>query len=228
MNSVPNTPDEYQKLVERVRASLRHASRGCVLEGIMADRYELRLSGEGGQGLVLAGKILAEAAAIYDDRNATQSQSYGPEVRGGASKSEVIIADGAIDYPKAERLDLLLALTQEAFDKYHRDLRPGGFLVVDAEAVTRLPDVSAWKLVRVPFEKLARERIGKSIVANIIALGVIVQLSQVVTEQAAEQAILARVPAGMEELNRRAFQLGLEAAEKVTQPASTSVSLKQT
>ncbi len=120
----------------------------------MAERYEMRLSGEGGQGLVLAGKILAEAAAIYDDKNATQSQSYGPEVRGGASKSEVIVSDGAIDYPKAENLDLLLALTQESFDKYHGDLRPGGWLVVDAEAVTRFPDVSQWKLVPVPFEKL--------------------------------------------------------------------------
>lgn len=89
--------------------------------------YELRLSGEGGQGLVLAGKILAEAAAIYDEKNATQSQSYGPEARGGASKSEVIISDGEIDYPKAENLDLLLALTQEAFDNYHEDLREGAF-----------------------------------------------------------------------------------------------------
>lgn len=181
----------------------------------MAYRYELRLSGEGGQGLVLAGKILAEAAVIYDEKNATQSQSYGPEARGGASKSEVIISDGEIDYPKAEDLDLLLALTQEAFDKYHEDLREGGFLVVDTEAVTRLPDVSKWKLVRVPFEKLAREQLGKSIVANIVALGVIIRLSGVVTEHAAEQAILARVPPGTEDLNREAFRLGLEAAEQV-------------
>src|SRR5208337_4140799 len=149
------------------------------------------------------GKILAEAAAIYDEKNATQSQSYGPEARGGASKSEVIISDGEIDYPKAEDLDLLLALTQESFDKYHKDLRVGGFLVVDTEAVTRLPDVSKWKLVRVPFEKLAREQLGKSIVANIVAIGVIVRLSGVVTEQAAEQAILARVPRGTEDLNRQ-------------------------
>ncbi len=181
----------------------------------MAFHYELRLSGEGGQGLVLAGKILAEAAVIYDQKNATQSQSYGPEARGGASKSEVIIADGEIDYPKAQDLDLLLALTQESFDKYHEDLRDGGFLVVDAEAVTRLPDVSKWKLVQVPFEKLARERLGKPIVANIVAIGVIVRLSGVISEQAAEQAILARVPRGTEDLNRAAFRLGLEAAQQV-------------
>ncbi len=179
----------------------------------MSFRYELRLSGEGGQGLVLAGKILAEAAAIYDDRNATQSQSYGPEARGGASKSDVIIADGAIDYPKAEKLDLQLALTQEAVDKYHADLRAGGWLVVDADGVTRVPE-GDWRVVKVPFERLAREKVGKAIVANIVALGVIVRLTQAVSEKAAEQAILARVPRGTEDLNRKAFELGLETARE--------------
>jgi 2-oxoglutarate ferredoxin oxidoreductase subunit gamma len=177
----------------------------------MGFRYELRLSGEGGQGLVLAGKILAEAAAIYDDHNATQSQSYGPEARGGASKSEVIISDGEIDYPKAENLDLLLALTQEAFDKYVGDLKPGGMLVIDKDAVTNLPD-GDWKLVKVSLVNLAREKVGKAIVANIVALGMIVRLMKVVTEEAAEQAILARVPKGTEDLNLRAFRLGLEVA----------------
>ena len=180
----------------------------------MSFRDELRLSGEGGQGLVLAGRILAEAAAIYDGKNATQSQSYGPEARGGASRSEVIIADGDIDFPKAQNLDLLLSLTQESFDKYHNDLRAGGFLIVDSDAVTRLPE-GDWKVVRVPFEKLAREQLGKAIVANIVALGVVVRLSKAVSEQAAEQAILARVPRGTEDLNRRAFQLGLAQAEAV-------------
>ena len=179
----------------------------------MAFRYELRLSGEGGQGLVLAGKILAEAAAIYDERNATQSQSYGPEARGGASKSEVIISDGEIDYPKAEKLDLQLALTQEAFDKYHKDIRPGGWLVVDSDAVTRLPE-NDWRVVQLPLVRLAREKLGRAIVANIVALGVIVRLSEVVTEEAAEEAILARVPRGTEDLNRKAYRLGLEVASE--------------
>jgi 2-oxoglutarate ferredoxin oxidoreductase subunit gamma len=177
-------------------------------------RYELRLSGEGGQGLVLAGKILAEAAAIYDERNATQSQSYGPEARGGASRSEVIIADGEIDYPKAEHLDLQLALTQEALDKYWKDLRPGGWLVIDSDAVTRVPE-GDWRIVRVPFVRLARERLGRPVVANILALGVIVRLTGVVSEEAVEEAILARVPRGTEELNRKAYQLGLVIASEV-------------
>lgn len=185
----------------------------------MGFRYELRLSGEGGQGLVLAGRILAEAAAIYDERNATQSQSYGPEARGGASKSEVIVSDGEIDYPKAERLDLQLALTQEALDKYWKDLRPGGWLVVDSEAVTRLPE-GDFRLAQIPFVRLAREELGKPIVANMIALGVLVKLTEVVSEEAAEQAILARVPRGTEDLNRRAYQLGLEVAAGVAEAAA--------
>ncbi len=180
----------------------------------MSFRYEMRLSGEGGQGLVLAGKILAEAAAIYDDRNATQSQSYGPEARGGASKSEVIISDGEIDFPKAESLDLLLALTQEALDKYHDDLKPGGLLLVDADAVTRLPE-GEWKVIQVPFIRIAREKIGRAIVANIVAVGVIVRLSGAVSVKAAEEAILARVPRGTEELNLEAFRTGLATAEEV-------------
>lgn len=181
----------------------------------MTFRYEMRLSGEGGQGLVLAGKILAEAAAIYDDRNATQSQSYGPEARGGASKSEVIISDGDIDYPKAENLALLLALTQEALDKYLKDLRPGGLLIIDSEAVTKVPD-GDWRVVKVPLVASARDKLGKAIVANIVALGLIVRLSQAVTEDAVEQAILTRVPRGTEELNRSAFHLGLELAKEIT------------
>jgi 2-oxoglutarate ferredoxin oxidoreductase subunit gamma len=177
----------------------------------MTFRYEMRLGGEGGQGLVLAGRILAEAAAIYDGRNATQSQSYGPEARGGASKSEVIIADDEIDYPKAEHLDLQLALTQEACDKYHKDMRPGGWLIVDSDAVTKLPE-GDWRVVRVPFARLAREKLGKAIVANIVALGVIARLSKAVSEKAVEEAIMARVPRGTEELNRNAYLLGLQLA----------------
>jgi 2-oxoglutarate ferredoxin oxidoreductase subunit gamma len=178
----------------------------------MGFRYELRLSGEGGQGLVLAGKILAEAAAIYEDYNATQSQSYGPEARGGASKSEVIISDGEIDYPKAENLDLLLALTQEACNKYIDDLGPNGILVIDQDAVQQIPK-GEWKVHPVPLIRLAREKVGRAIVANIVALGLIVRLMNVVGDESAEQAILARVPKGTEDLNLRAFRLGLEVAD---------------
>ena len=180
----------------------------------MSFRYEVRLSGEGGQGLVLAGKILAEAAAIYDGKNATQSQSYGPEARGGASRSEVIISDDDIDYPKATSIDLLLALTQESSDKYSSDLKEDGIFLVDSDAVTKFPEGN-YKLYKVPISEIAREKIGKVVVANIVALGLIAELAKIVSVDALESAVLARVPKGTEELNMKAFRTGMEVAREL-------------
>ncbi|GAB4376360.1 MAG: 2-oxoacid:acceptor oxidoreductase family protein [Acidobacteriota bacterium] len=180
----------------------------------MSFHYEIRLSGEGGQGLVLAGKILAEAAAIYDGINATQSQSYGPEARGGASRSEVILSDGDIDFPKAQNLDLLLALTQESCDKYARDLKPGGLLLVDEDAVQNVPE-GQFRVWRIPMIRLAREKLGRQIVANMIALGVITQAAGIVSEEAVRNAILARVPKGTEQINIEAFELGVSLAKEM-------------
>jgi 2-oxoglutarate ferredoxin oxidoreductase subunit gamma len=175
----------------------------------MSYRYEIRLSGEGGQGLVLAGKILAEAAAIYDNKNATQSQSYGPEARGGASRSEVIISDEEIDYPKAIHIDLLLALTQESCNKYVKDLKDSGILVIDSDAIKECP-TGRFKTVKVPIIETARTKIGRVVVANIVALGIIVELTKIVSVEAIEAAILARVPKGTEKLNLEAFKIGAE------------------
>jgi 2-oxoglutarate ferredoxin oxidoreductase subunit gamma len=181
----------------------------------MSFRYDIRLSGEGGQGLVLAGRILAEAAAVYDGKNATQSQSYGPEARGGASRSEVIISDEDIDYPKAVTLDLLLALTQESCDKYAKDLKDDGILLVDADAVTNVPQ-GKFKVYKVPISEIARTKIGKVVVANIVALGIIAQLLNVVSVDSLETAVLSRVPKGTEELNIKAFQTGMEVAKTLS------------
>jgi len=173
----------------------------------MSFRYEIRLSGAGGQGLILVGKILAEAAAIYDDKNATQSQSYGPEARGGASRSEVIISDGDIDYPKATNIDLLLAMTQEAVDKYSPDMKSGGIIIVDSSFVKNMPRGN-FTVYSFPITNLAEEKIGKKIVANIVALGAIEKLSHIVSENAIINAIRARVPKGTEETNIKAFKYG--------------------
>jgi len=180
----------------------------------MSFRYEIRLSGEGGQGLVLAGKILAEAAAVYDELNATQSQSYGPEARGGASRSEVIISDEDIDYPKAVNIDLLLALTQESCDRYNSDLKKDGIILVDSEAVTRVPEGS-FRVIKVPIIQLAREKAGRALVANIVALGLIAGISRIVSEKSLLTAIEARVPKGTEELNLKAFAVGLQEAQAI-------------
>lgn len=173
----------------------------------MSYRYEVRLSGEGGQGIVLAGVILAEAAAIYDGKNATQTQVYGPESRGGASKAEVIISDEEIDYPKAMSVDLLLALTQAAADKYGAEVRPGGIVIVDSTKVAS-PPPGPFAVHRLPIIETAKEAVGKVMVANIVSLGSIVGLSKVVSRSAIERAILARVPKGTEDLNRRALEAG--------------------
>ena len=180
----------------------------------MSYRYEIRLSGEGGQGLVLAGKILAEAAAIYDDKNATQSQSYGPEARGGASRSEVIISDEDIDYPKAINIDLLLALTQEACNRYSKDLKENGILLVDSDSVKDCPKGN-YKRYSVPIIETARSQIGRVVVANIVSLGIIVELTKIVSMEAIESAILARVPKGTEKINLQALKVGAEMGKQL-------------
>ncbi|QSV44886.1 2-oxoacid:acceptor oxidoreductase family protein [Geobacter benzoatilyticus] len=177
----------------------------------MAGRYEIRFSGAGGQGLILAGVIMAEAASIYQGIQAVQSQSYGPEARGGASKSEVVISDEAIDYPKATRVDALLALTQEACDKYSHDLKEGGVLLIDSDLVKTQPKGN-FKVVSFPIINTAKNEVGREIVANIVALGAMVALTEVVDKENAEKAVLARVPEAFIELNRKAFQLGYDKA----------------
>jgi 2-oxoglutarate ferredoxin oxidoreductase subunit gamma len=178
----------------------------------MSYRYEVRLSGSGGQGLILAGVILAEAAVIYDNKNATQTQAYGPEARGGASKSEVIVSDEDIDYPKLTAVDLLLALTQESCDKYIHDLKDTGILITDSFFVPNIP-AGKFKVYKLPIVETAREKVGKVMVANIVSLGAIVGISKIISREAIEKAVLARVPKGTEELNKKALAAGFEMAE---------------
>jgi 2-oxoglutarate ferredoxin oxidoreductase subunit gamma len=180
----------------------------------MMERYEIRLSGSGGQGLILAGKILAEAAAIYEGRNAVQTQSYGPEARGGASKAEVVISDGEIDYPKALELDLLLSLTQESCRKYSGDLKKGGILIIDSGLVKELPK-GEFKVYSLPITEIATEKVGKAVVTNIVALGILTRIAGVISEESVKKAILARVPKGTEELNMKAFDEGFRAGNEL-------------
>jgi len=176
----------------------------------MSDRYEIRLSGSGGQGLILMGIILAEAIGIYDGKYVAQTQSYGPEARGGSSKSEVIVSDEEIDYPKAMKLDLLLAMNQKSCDEFFPDLKPEGTLIVDSTFVTQLPTPKAFQI---PFTRIAREKFKREVVANIIALGTLSQLTPIVSAKAIESAVLARVPRGTEKLNRDALRAGIAAAK---------------
>lgn len=172
-------------------------------------RYNIRLSGSGGQGMITAGIILAMAASIYGGKQATQSQSYGPEARGGASKAEVIISDDPINYPKVMAPKYLVALTQEACDKYSTDLEEGGIIVVDSMMVKNPPEGN-YKIYSLPIIKSAAEKAGKSMVANIVTLGALNEICKFVSEEELEQAVLARVPKGTEDMNRKALLVGKE------------------
>jgi len=175
----------------------------------MSTRYEIRLAGAGGQGLILAGIILAEAAGIYDGKFVCQTQSYGPAARGGASKAEVVICDAEIDYPKAIQPDVLLAMNQKSLDTYIGDLKPDGLLIVDA---TLVPEVPRERFVAIPFTQIARD-LGREMVANIVALGTLAALTGAVTRENLEKAVLARVPPGTEDLNQKALAAGTAAAK---------------
>jgi 2-oxoglutarate ferredoxin oxidoreductase subunit gamma len=177
----------------------------------MSFRYEIRLSGSGGQGIILMGIILAEAIGVYDGKCVAQTQSYGPEARGGSSKSEVIVSDEEIDYPKAMKPDLLLAMNQKSCDEFYPDLKPEGLLIVDSTFVTQIPTTKAFQI---PFTRIAREKFKREVVANIIALGALAQLSPLVSSKAMEAAVLARVPKGTEKLNRDALKAGMAAAKR--------------
>ncbi|GMR04671.1 MAG: 2-oxoacid:acceptor oxidoreductase family protein [Thermodesulfobacteriota bacterium] len=180
----------------------------------MSDRYEIRFSGSGGQGMILAGIVMAEAAAIYGDKNAVQSQSYGPESRGGASKAEVIISDEPIDYPKATAIDCMLALTQQACSKYYKDIKKDGILLIDSDEVKDVPE-GDFRVMSFPIIETARKDLGKIIVANIISLGMITELTGVVTREAMEQAVLSRVPKPFLDLNKKALQIGFDKAAEM-------------
>jgi 2-oxoglutarate ferredoxin oxidoreductase subunit gamma len=172
---------------------------------VPTDRFELRLSGSGGQGMILASVILGEAIGADGTKNITQSQSYGPEARGGASKADVVVSSSEIFYPKAMKLDLLLAMTQESLDKYFPDLKEKGILIVDETLVTDFPTDDYFAL---PFTRLAREEAGHVMVANVIALGAIGAITGIVTHDVLVEAVLARAPRGTEDKNRKAVEIG--------------------
>ena len=178
-------------------------------------RTEVRLSGFGGQGIVLAGVLLARAAVLHDNRQATQTQSYGPESRGGACVSEVVFSDVPIDYPMAIAPDVLVVMSRDALARYGRTLRPGGILIID-DIVPDMPDRADCTIYRVPATRLAVEKLGRRIVANVVMLGILVGLTGVVSRKAIEQAVKESAPRGTEELNLRALREGFALAETLT------------
>ena len=181
-------------------------------------RTELRICGFGGQGIILAGIILGKAASVYDENEAVQTQSYGPEARGGASKCEVVIDNKLIEYHKVQNLDILVAMSNEALIKYIGDLKDEGTLIVDP-GTTDVDDVKQFieehniEVYEAPATKTAMEDIGLKIVANIVMVGAITKITKVISKQAAINAIEASVPKGTEKKNIEAFEAGYALVE---------------
>lgn len=176
------------------------------------ERYEIRFSGSGGQGIITAAVVMADAVGAFDNKHVCQTQSYGPEARGGKSKAEVVISESPIDYPKALRVDLLLAMTQTACDAYFSDIKSNGLLVVDGGLVKQLPTSRS---VSIPFTQIAKEKTGRELVANMVALGAVGYLCGQVSLEGLEKALLSRVPKGTEKMNSKALRAGIAEAKKI-------------
>lgn len=170
-------------------------------------KIEVRLSGSGGQGLILAGIILAEGA-ISSKLNAVQTQSYGPEARGGASKSEVIISDSDINFPKISKTDILLSLTQKSLNEYLKDIDKSGIIIIDSSIGVECTENS--NIYKLPIIDSSKEAMGSKVGANMVALGVISKIIKNIDIENIKKSIIKRVPKGTEQLNIAAFEKGIE------------------
>nr|WP_320160058.1 2-oxoacid:ferredoxin oxidoreductase subunit gamma [uncultured Methanoregula sp.] len=170
-------------------------------------RHEVRFSGFGGQGIILSAVIIGRAAVMYDNKYAVQTQVYGPEARGGASMSAVIIDDDPILYPKVAVPGIYVIMSQEGFEKYGANAQEDAVMLVDSTLVHSRPKC---RYIDIPATQQAKQVLKKDIVANIVMLGALVAATKIVSEESLKKAILDSVPKGTEDLNLKAMQLGLE------------------
>jgi len=178
---------------------------------VRKDRIKIRIAGSGGHGVILASIILAEAAGIHDGRYVCQTQSYGPEARGGNCKAEVVISNYHIDYPKAKNLDILMCYNQASLDQYFMDLKATGILIVNSDSCRQMPISTAYEA---PMLTLAREKVGRVQTMNVLSLGVLTAITEVVSVKAIRAAVLARAPKGTEEINMKALETGIHEGKK--------------
>lgn len=174
-------------------------------------KKEIRLSGSGGQGLITAGIILARAA-VNNDYRVTQTQSYGPESRGGASRADVLISDHELHFPEAVSFDVLLTLTQKSCDKYSCDLKENGILISDSTFVNNITTMSD-NIYELPFTEITNEKLGTELPTNIVALSFLVKITKIVTEASLKEAVISSVKPAYVDLNTKAIKLGFKLAE---------------
>ncbi len=169
-------------------------------------RRELRIAGFGGQGVVLAGNIVGQAVAVYDKQYAAFTQNYGPEARGGSCTAEVVAAEEPIGYPYLTQPQIIIALSQDAYNKYGKSLPPETQLIIDPDLVI-LDPAEKHTYLSIPANRMARE-MGRVVVANIVLLGFLASVSDYVSVEALRKSVLASVPKGTGEFNMKAFEMG--------------------
>jgi 2-oxoglutarate ferredoxin oxidoreductase subunit gamma len=172
-------------------------------------RIEVRFAGFGGQGIIKSGIITAAGACIHGGKNAVQTQSYGPESRGGACKSEVVISEEEIDFPKVTEPDVLVVMSQHAYNDYAEDVKTGGTIILDPDMIPKRKDRENAKVFQVPATKIAEE-LGGKIVANIVMLGAFTAITEILNVDAIKESIKENIPKGTEKLNMTAFEKGYE------------------
>lgn len=177
------------------------------------ERIRLVFSGSGGQGVITAAIILAKAAAIFENKNAIQSQSYGAAARGGSTRSDIIIADSEINFPKVVQPNILVSLTQESYNKFSGIIRPGGLLLVDSKYVTIGKKVDA-KHIALPMYDTVMKEIGKPIVFNICMLGALIGVSGLIKPESILKVLETTIPEDFMEMNKKALDLGMAMGEK--------------
>jgi len=170
---------------------------------------EIRFAGYGGQGIIRCGIIVGKAASIYDDKFATMNQSFGPEARGGACSSQLIVSDEKVLYPYVANSDILVAMSQEGYDKFVSELKPGGLLLYDEDLVKLGNPSEKYKLYPIPATRFAEE-LGARIIANVVMMGFFTALTTAVTVESMKKSIPESVPSRYIELNLRAFKRGYQ------------------
>ncbi len=184
-------------------------------------RYEVRIGGFGGQGIVTMAVVLGETLSLIDNKYVVQTQSYGPEARGGASKSEVVIGDEEIDYPKVQRPDVFIAMSRAAYLEYVDGMREGGILIVDEDLVQiegSLP--SSVRVYKIPATRIADMEVGNKQTTNVVMLGALAAITGIVSVEGLKQRIAERWPR-FKELNLKALELGLEAGRRAVESSQT-------
>jgi 2-oxoglutarate ferredoxin oxidoreductase subunit gamma len=171
------------------------------------ERTELRLSGFGGQGLILAAYVIGKAVAVCESKHATLNQSFGPEARGSACSAQLILADDPVSYPYVRKTDVLVAMSQPAYRLFDDEVKEGGMILVDEDLVTP-GDVGNRTVLAVPATRIA-ETLGRRIIANMVMVGFFTATTQLATEESVREAIKSSVPSGTENVNLEAFEAGL-------------------